>query len=394
MDGKVGWLGAVALTVVVAGGCTPPAKRPRVGATPASGTPPHATQVAQGLWSCEHGYLMRDNQCVPEDVATAEPRMQIYTGEDLEAPPPEPVKQDRRLTSMPGFAWNEADYPPRAVPTYAFSLTPDGFSTVIGEPTSYTLPEGKTVYEAARHLGLGMNQVGAAFPDLDFVNPPFGDALDFPTWWVLPESDYRGIVINVPEMRIYYFPDEQPGAVITYPVGLGDDKWQTPIARFRVIGKEIDPPWFIPETIRAEHIRERNDPRTSIPGGATDNPLGHYRLKLSLPLYGIHGTNVPWGIGMEVTHGCIRLYPEDIERFFPMVPVGTPGQFLYQPVKVGARGGEIFIEVHPDIYETKLNYLAEALRSLEARGWKDRIDWRLLTEAVEAKRGTPTRISS
>jgi L,D-transpeptidase ErfK/SrfK len=295
---------------------------------------------------------------------------------------------------MPGFEWNEADFPTRPLAPFAYSLAPDAVQTVVGEPSRYTLPEGKTVYEAARHLGLGINQVASAFPDLDFLQPPSGDTLEFPTWWILPQSDYRGIVINVPEMRIYYFPLASPGTVITYPVGLGDDAWQTPIARFKVIDKNVDPAWYIPETIRAEHIRERNDPRTMIPGGTPDNPLGHYRLKLSLPLFGIHGTNVPWGIGMEVTHGCIRLYPEDIERLFAMVPIGTPGEFVYQPVKVGGRGGEIFIEVHPDVYETHFNYLDEALRSLDAKGWKNRVDWRLLTEALEAKRGTPTRISS
>ncbi len=384
------WIFAAIAACAVAA-CAAPAKRPLRQATDRE-APPHAIEVAQGLWSCERGYLLKDRQCVPEDLAKAEPRMQIYTGEDLEAPP-EVAKWQRRITSMPGFEWNEADFPPRPVVMMPYSLAAGAPQTVVGEPTRYTLPEGKTVYEAARHLDLGVNQVASAFPDLDFINPPSGEALEFPTWWVLPQSDYRGIVINVPEMRIYYFPAANPGTVITYPVGLGDDAWQTPIAPFKVIDKNVDPAWYLPETIRAEHIRERNDPRTMIPGGAPDNPLGHYRLKLSLPLFGIHGTNVPWGIGMEVTHGCIRLYPEDIAQLFPLVPVGTPGQFVYQPVKIGGRGGEIFIEVHPDVYETRFNYLEEALRSLDAKGWKSRVDWRLLTEALEAKRGTPTRIS-
>jgi L,D-transpeptidase ErfK/SrfK len=373
--------------------CSTAAPRPRAVAKEVSGGPAHAVEVAQGLWSCERGYVLHERQCLPEDLVPSGPRVEMYSPDDLEAPPPAPSR-DRRLTAMPGFDWKESDYPPRPVVSYRYSPDGPGASTVIGDPTSYELPEKKTAYEAARHLGLGINQVAAAFPDLDFLKPPFGNVLDFPTWWILPEADHEGIVINIPEMRLYYYPAAQPGTVITYPVGLGDDGWQTPIARFRIIEKNVDPTWLIPESIRAEHIRERGDPRTMIPGGAADNPLGHYRLRLSLPLYGIHGTNVPWGIGMEVTHGCVRLYPEDIQQLFSIVPIGTPGQFVYQPVKVGTRGGEIYIEVHPDVYETRFEYLPEALRLLGAHGWKDRVDWPLLEAALGEKRGEPTRISS
>ena len=372
--------------------CAAPAKRPLTKATARSDGPAHAIEIAQGMWTCERGYLMRNHQCIPEDLVANEQRFRVYDPTADLGMPSEARKRERALTAMPGFKWNEADFPPRPVVEHPFSIEASSFTTVIGEPTHYTLPEQKTMYEAARHLGLGVNQVFAALPHVDFLEPPGGYSYEFPTWWILPQSDYRGLVINVPELRLYYFPESNPGRVITYPVGLGDDAWQTPIARFKVIEKNVDPAWYIPESIRAEHIRERNDPRTMIPGGAADNPLGHYRLKLSLPLYGIHGTNVPWGIGMEVTHGCIRLYPEDIERLYPLVPVGTPGEFVYQPVKIGARGDAIYIEVHPDIYETSFNYLEYAMRSLAARGWKERVDWQLLTDAIEAKRGTPTRI--
>ena len=114
--------------------------------------------------------------------------------------------------------------------------------------------------------------------------------------------------------------------VHTYPVGLGRDDWQTPSGTFKVIGKTVNPQWNIPESIRQEHITERGDPRTFIPGGAPDNPLGKYRLELTLPSYRIHGTDIPWGVGMLVSHGCVRLYPEDIEDLFPRVPIGTPGR--------------------------------------------------------------------
>ena len=90
-------------------------------------------------------------------------------------------------------------------------------------------------------------------------------------------------------------------------------------------------------------------PIVSFPAGP-DNPLGLFKLDLSIPEYGLHGTNVPWGIGMTVSHGCVRLYPEDIERLFSKTPVGTPGEFVYQPVKFGWRGGVLYAEVHDDLY--------------------------------------------
>jgi L,D-transpeptidase ErfK/SrfK len=385
---------AMMTTAAVFTACAAPVKSPvRPEATTSStGLPPHAVEVDYGLWSCERGYVLRARRCVPEEEIAHESKVEMFGGAepvDLEAPAP----RKNPLTAMPGFAWNESDFPSRPVVAYPFSRIGADPTTVIGERTPHTFVAGKTVYEAARHAGLGINQVAEAYPDLDFLAPPVGGNLDLPTSWVLPESDDRGLVINVPEMRIYYFPIASPGTVITYPVGLGRDDWRTPIERFHVIEKKVDPPWLIPDSIRAEHIRERNDPRTMIPGGDPENPLGHYRLRLDLPLYGIHGTNIPWGIGMQVTHGCIRLYPEDIQQLFSMVPIGTPGQFVYQPLKVGIRAGAIYAEVHPDIYATGFNYVREAMQLLALKGWSNRVDWDLLTKALEERRAIPVRIS-
>ena len=293
-------------------------------------------------------------------------------------------------------AWEESDFPPR--PLAAFSFIPAGPdpSTLIGEPRSYTFAKGDTLYDVARHLGLGINEVTEAFPDLDVWLPPEGETLAFPTWWVLPDSNYEGVVVNIPEMRLYYFPPHLKGGLrtaITYPVGLGRDEWRTPTGKFKVTEKTVNPKWVVPESIRAEHIRDRGDDRNMIPGGAPDNPLGHYRIRLSLPLYGIHGTNIPWGVGMEVSHGCIRLYPEDIERLFTIVPVGAPGEIVYQPVKIGTRDGDVFVEVHPDIYDTGFDYLAGAKERLHAKGLENAIELNLLVDALTEKSGTPVRVS-
>jgi L,D-transpeptidase ErfK/SrfK len=130
-----------------------------------------------------------------------------------------------------------------------------------------------------------------------------------------------------------------------------------------------------------------------IAGGSPDNPLGKYRFELSMPGYRIHGTNIPWGVGMQVSHGCIRLYPEDIEQLFPMVPKGTPGEFAYQPVKIGARDGRIYAEVHPDIYTLTPGLFSEARRILAELGWTDHVDPKRLQRAVEEQSGVPLDVT-
>jgi L,D-transpeptidase ErfK/SrfK len=217
-----------------------------------------------------------------------------------------------------------------------------------------------------------------------------------PTEWVLPSVDYQGVIINIPEMRLYYFHPRRKGApllVSTYPVGLGRDDWRTPEGKFKVNGKTKNPTWVIPESIRKERIKEKGFSETMIKGGDPQNPLGKYRFELTLPMYRIHGTNIPWGVGMQVSHGCVRLYPEDIEQLFPMVPVGTPGQFVYEPVKVGARGGRILVEVSPDIYGQVPGMFSEARRLLRERGWLEQVDLERVERAVVEQSGVPLDVT-
>lgn len=299
------------------------------------------------------------------------------------------------LAASRAGTWTEEDFPPRTVRELEFSDSDDVESsgTVVGVPTAYRFRKGDTLHDVARHLGLGINEVTDAMPHLDVWLPPSGQERHFPTWWVLPESRREGIVINLPEMRLYYFPPKKKGVVITYPVGLGRDEWQTPTGEFRITEKTKDPTWVIPRSIREERIREKGRYERAIPGGDPQNPLGRYRLRLSLPLYGIHGTNIPWGVGMKVSHGCIRLYPEDIEQLFPIVPVGSPGELVYQPVKVGARHGRVYVEIHEAIYDERYDYWNEASAIIRARGWDTAVDWGKLADAIDRKSGVPTRVS-
>ena len=296
-----------------------------------------------------------------------------------------------------GAAYTEEDFFAKPNPSYVIP-TPvgSGPTTVIGELRTHRVRKGDTLMDLARLYSLGYNEIVEANPGLDPWVPPIGATVILPTQWILPCCSYSGIVVNIPEMRIYYMrrgPEPGTTQVFTYPVGLGRDEWQTPTGSFRVSGKTINPQWNIPESIRQEHIAERGDYRTFIPGGAPDNPLGSRRLELTLPMYRIHGTDIPWGVGMQVSHGCIRLYPEDIERLFPLVPVGTPGQFAYQVVKVGQLNGAIYAEMHEDIYSKNPAIFRQAMGVVEARGFAGQVDEKLMLDGLLNAGGVPFQVT-
>jgi L,D-transpeptidase ErfK/SrfK len=281
--------------------------------------------------------------------------------------------------------WTEEDFVTRTPTRYPYRIAVDADASVVGDLSTYVVQEGDTLLDVGRHFDLGYNEMTSANPGVDPWMPSPGEVLLIPTEFVLPDARPQGVIVNIPEMRLYHY---QPGGlVVTYPVGLGRDDWRTPEGTFKIRGKTENPTWVIPESIRAEHIRERNDPRTFIAGGDPENPLGHHRLELTLPLYALHGSNMPWGVGMQVSHGCVRLYNEDIAVLFREVPVGSPGEFLYQPVKVGSRNDDIYVEVHPDIYSLRGDLVEEARRLLTKRGWLDRIDESSLRQAVAAQSG-------
>jgi len=300
-------------------------------------------------------------------------------------------------TSVLAGTYSEEDFFAKADTVFTIPTpSPTSPLTVIGEVKSYRIRQGDTLMDLARLYGLGYNEIVEANPGLDPWVPPIGAVVLLPTEWVLPCCSFEGVIVNIPEMRLFYYkrgPEKDTTVVYTYPVGLGRDDWRTPTGTFRVTGKTVNPQWNIPESIRKEHIEERDDPRTFIPGGDPDNPLGHYRLELSLPMYRIHGTNIPWGVGMQVSHGCVRLYPEDIERLFPLVPMGTPGAFTYQTVKVGRRAGAVFTEVHEDIYGHNPALYREATGVLESRGLTGQYDEQLLLSGLSDSGGMPFQIT-
>ena len=180
--------------------------------------------------------------------------------------------------------------------------------------------------------------------------------------------------------------------VYTFPVGLGRFDWKTPLGVWRVTAKVKDPTWVLPEDIYQEHLERDGEAEHVVPGGGPDNPLGHYKLDLSIPEYGLHGTNVPWGIGMTVSHGCVRLFPEDIERLYSKTPVGTPGEFAYQPVKFGWRGDALYAEVHDDLYGKYPGLWKLATQEVQRHNLAGKVDLTRLEKAIELRAGIPTYV--
>jgi L,D-transpeptidase ErfK/SrfK len=227
-----------------------------------------------------------------------------------------------------------------------------------------------------RQYNLGYEEMRRANPGVDQWLPGEGTALYLPTQTILPEAPHKGIVVNVPAMRLYYFTTEKSAAdpavsITSHPVGVGTEGWGTPFGEAKVVQHARDPVWYVPASVRKEHA-ERGDPLPSVVQPGPDNPLGKYAMTLSLPGYLIHGTNKPAGVGMRSSHGCLRLYPEDIEELFGRVRRGTEVRLVNQPVLAGWHEGQLYLEVHPPLAEETHDLLAEAegalLRALERGG--------------------------
>jgi len=225
---------------------------------------------------------------------------------------------------------------------------PSPGSDVIGALTVVTAREEDTLLDIARRHGLGYEDIVRANPDVDTWLPGEGTEVVLPTRYVLPPGPRTGIVLNLAEYRMYYYPepkDGEPPVVMTYPISIGRMDWATPLGRTSIVSKVRNPSWYPPESIREEHAAA-GDPLPRIVPPGPKNPLGEYAMRLGLPGYLIHGTNRPAGVGMRVTHGCIRMFPEDIDYLFGRVDVKTAVRIINEPVKVGWQGDELFVEVH------------------------------------------------
>jgi len=281
-----------------------------------------------------------------------------------------------------------------------YALPEDG-STIIGENGSMTTVYEDTLPDLAQRYSLGYYEIIRANPAVDVWIPGAGKHLTLPGRRILPPWPRDGIVVNLPEHRLYFYPKPQRGekpAVITYPVSIGKMDWRTPLGETRIVSKVRNPSWYPPESVRKEHAERGDDLPKVVPAGP-DNPLGAFAMRLAVGggSYLIHGTNNPLAVGMAVTHGCIRMYPEDIAALFPLVPVGTKVRLVNEPVKAAWVQGQLLIEVHPPVdaegqsVEPNLQVL-EPLLDQELGNDIAAIHWDLARDTLAAATGLPTLV--
>lgn len=261
-------------------------------------------------------------------------------------------------------------------------------NTVIGSVKTHKIKGDESLIEVARRFGIGYNSIVDANPGVDPFVPGSGTSITIPTSWILPDmASYDGIIINLSEMRLYLFSKHSAPIVRTYPIGIGSEGNETPVGVFKITEKVVKPSWYVPESIRKE---KPELPRVVPPG--PDNPLGSHALRLSANSVLIHGTNRPFAVGRRASHGCIRMYPEDIPKLFLAVPNRSKVTIIRQPVKVGVSNSRVFIEIHKD--ETlQTNYFDEAVQLLRKKNLYDSIDKEKMLTALREKKGIPVDIT-
>jgi L,D-transpeptidase ErfK/SrfK len=257
--------------------------------------------------------------------------------------------------------------------------------TVIGSASWLRIKKGDTLLDIARRFGLGWNEIELLYPKMEAFIPPAGTRLMVPTLWVLPPTQHHQLLINVPELRLYFF-EKGKGTVQTYPIGIGDEGWETPLGTFSITEKRPNPTWYIPAS-----LQEKYGMAVMPPG--PENPLGEFMMKFSAGAYGVHGTAQPWGVGRLVSHGCIRCYPEHIRILYPQVPMGTRLEIIYEPVKFGKLNGQIFVEAHPDVYKKIPDYYQYARQKLALSPYASQVDAGRLSAALRLQNGMPVNIS-
>jgi len=275
---------------------------------------------------------------------------------------------------------------------------PDG-ENLIGKIQLTQTKHEDTLLDIARQFDLGQNEILIANPGVDRWIPGEKTRVLLPTRFILPNAPRQGIVVNIPEMRLYYFTKDKQkqSVVITHPISVGRMDWNTPLGLTRIIAKQKDPSWRPPDSIKEEHALDGDILPDVVPAGP-DNPLGQYAIRLAVPGYLIHSTNKPFGIGMRVTHGCVRMYPTDIEKLFEQVEINTSVRIVNQQIKFGRSMDKLYIEVSPGLEENNMNYteaLAFALDIIdkESQSISLRVDGNALRTALEERNGIPVAIA-
>jgi L,D-transpeptidase ErfK/SrfK len=292
---------------------------------------------------------------------------------------------------------------PPPVANERFQLVPG--DDVVGVVQVVSAGKDDTLTDIARRFDVGYEEILRANPKVDPWLPGEGREIIVPTQFVLPDAPRTGLVINIPAMRIFYFPPVKRGArpvVLTHPIGIGKVGWRTPEGVTKIVRRQKDPTWRVPESVRKEH-HENGDDLDPVIGPGPDNPLGKYAFYLQWPSYLIHGTNKPAGVGLRSSHGCIRLYPEDIEQFYNMVPIGTQVRVVNQPFVFGWHEGQLYMQPY-DVLEDDTRDWSKASHKLlskslaaqlqqQVRTAQEHVKWDLVSSLAHDPRGVPVPIT-
>lgn len=292
---------------------------------------------------------------------------------------------------------------PPPVPTHHFTLQPG--QDLVGLVQVTTATKEDTLTDVARRFNVGYEEIVRANPGVDPWVPGEGKQIVVPTQFILPNAPREGVVINVPQMRIFYYPKRKAGeplVVITHPIGIGKVGWRTPEGVTKVMRKQKDPTWRPTASIIKEH-RENGEELERVIGPGPENPLGRYAFYLGWPSYMIHGTNKPAGVGLRSSHGCLRLYPEDIEQLFEMVPVGTQVRVVNEPFVFGWQNNELYLQAFDvleddprDWKKAEKRLLSKALSAdirKELKKRSEEINWERISTYTHDPRGIPVTVS-
>ena len=294
---------------------------------------------------------------------------------------------------------------PEPVATHRFEIDPS--VDVVGVVQKTRATKDDTLTDIARRFNVGYEEIVRANPGVDPWLPGDGREIVIPSQFILPNAPREGIVINVPAMRLFYYPKVKKGEkqIVQH---LSRSVWVAwagphPRVRQRSSGRRRTRPGVRPPSIIKEHLEEKGEKLDKVIGPGPDNPLGRYAFYLGWPSYMIHGTNKPSGVGLRSSHGCIRLYPEDIEQLFKMAPIGTQVRVVNQPFVFGWHEGSLHIQAYDVLEDDTRDWkkaqvkllkkdLAERIqKELAARN--EKIDWEAVTQLTHDPRGIPVSIS-
>ena len=297
---------------------------------------------------------------------------------------------------------------PKPTATHRFELTPEN-GDVVGYVQKVTVGKDDTMSDIARRFDVGYEEILLANPGVDAWLPGVGREVVVPTQFVLPAAPHEGVVVNVAAMRIFYYPPHkkgEPQLIYTHPIGIGRVGWKTPEGTTKIVSRQKDPVWVVPKSVREEHAEDGEKLPAVVPAGP-DNPLGQYAFRLSWPSYLIHGTNKPYGVGMRSSHGCMRLYPEDIAVFFDLIPIGTKVTVVNQPYLFGWRDGVLYMQAYAVMEDDSRDWNSNRKRLLSnllnpkqrqkigqrIEGRDKDIDWQEVGDLAHAPRAIPVPVT-